>query len=635
MAYTLTYRLTFTDIHPVTPADWEILFNKKDGPVVDVFNLTGSAEPLTIEWSNSEEDKFSPIIGSKATVGYMYQALPGEPKPDEFIKCEEDTWLIIINKNGQLYWKGFIKPDNNNYPFLHAPFEFRMNATDYFQVMKSKTVNLDNSGLLLYDYITLGDAIQRTLFQAVEYDDSVLRVLCSIAPDAISDPGALFSELFIHTDALYDFSKGELSVYDCLRMLCEAFGARMFYAAGSYWIQRVADLDQEQYTVIRLAPADVAGSQETVVNVVRQLGTSAPQNDMYYLDRTQGIIITPALKEQEFNFKLKAINRLLNFQWAQFDGSEFNNWLSTSGLNFTRSGAGTQDSPYKLRLFTSGSSTTELIYQTLIVQPGQIIEINLECIGNYAKEVHAICNVTDGTPGQQPTDYYLKSDGSWTHDFGAFSDINVSIDKKSRKGSIKLVSVPIPLDAVPNGTLQFGLSRAYAADSVPPGETVYADFGPAFLRVYNTPYTDIEGSIANDGAYSLKPEAKEFFFLDTADENLSNTLFYDDAGTKRALPAKNWRSAKDPSIPLRDLDEYLAYGYLDAMQEAIYNIESDVFSNTLEFHNVSKCADMPGQFMLIRDKYSVRNCKHSLMIAEVKQEGTGSGVYEVTPVTND
>lgn len=640
MAYTLTYKLTFPDIHSVAPATWEILFNKKDGPVVDVINLTGSAEPLTIEWSNSDEDKFSPIIGSKATIGYMYQGLPGEPKPDEFIKCQEDSWLIIINRNGQLYWKGFIKPDNNNYPFLHVPFEFRMNATDYFQGMKSQYIDLNDPILFLYDYITLAEVINRTLFHAVVYDDAVLRVLTTICPDVVSDSSALFDELYIHTDAFYDFQKGPLTVYECLTMLCQSVGMRMFYAAGSYWMQRISDLDQEQFTVYQLRPNEPV-TIETVVNVVRQLGTSAPQNDMYYLDRTQGIVITPALKEQEFNFKLKAINQIKNFDWRTNTQSPFDNWEGDSTGFYQRVGIGSAEDPFRLRITKAAPSTFRSIWSRLQVESLQRCQFQVKgksVNAAYTKVIAVLVERGDVAPIR-----WLDTSGKWQEvtggNVGEDEYWHLDYNKKGDNGTITVTSEPIPVISSVSAmdVLLVIIDTEKRQGLVPdPGSNFYGELYPVFGRIFSNTYTDIEESITNNGTFSLKPALREFFFLDTQDSSLSNTLFYDDAGTKKALPAKNWRSMKDASIPLRDLDEHLAYSYLDAMQEAIYNIESDVFANALEFHNVVKCSDMPGvQFMVVRDKYSVRNCKHSLMIPEVKKEGTATGVYEVTPVTND
>jgi hypothetical protein len=613
----------------VTPASWEVLFYKKDGPIVDVVDLLGSANPLTIEWTNTDDNKFMTIIGSKVTIGYMYQGSPGEPLPDLFIDIEEDTWLIVVNKNGNLYWKGFLKPDNSGYPFIHPPFEFRMNATDYFQVMKSRTVDLNDPVLFLYDYITLKDFVARTLFHAVDYDDAVLRVLCTIHPNMIS-PADLFDQLYLHTDALFDFDKGPLPVYDCLNMICQSFGMRMFYAAGSYWMQRVADLDQQQYTVLTLRPnADVV--QEDIVDVLRQLGTSAPQNDMWYLERTQSVYITPALKKQDFTFKLRGINQLKNFDWRFWDGTNFANW-NNSDLETDRVGNGSIEDPYKVRVFPNNSSNITYIAQRFPIVPGQLINLQVKSIGKNVRSQKI--NISIQPAGGPQIKYVLLSSGEWSKDQSQFNNMTYTIDKNF-KGTLDVRSVLIPFDVTPGDEVVLYIGDPVAVENPPMGEDIYNDIYPVFLRLYDNNYQSINESITNNAAYSLKPDELSFFFLDTQDSGLSNNLFYDDAGVKKALPAKSWQSYKNSGIALRDLDEYMAWSYLDAQQVALYNVESDVFSNVLEFHNVARCVDLPGkQFMLLRDKYDVRNCRHSLMIAEVKNEGTSSGIYEVTPVTD-
>lgn len=640
MAYTLTYRQRFIDIDTVAPAQWEILYNKKDGPVVEIVDLVGSASPLSIEWSNTDQDKFTPIIGSKATIGYVYQGLPGEPIPKEFIDVEEDTWLIIINKNGALHWKGFVKPDNNNYPFVYPPYEFKMNATDYFQAMKSITVDLNDPVLFKYTHITLKEVIDRSLFHAVVYDDAVLKVLCSLSPDAISAPSALFDEVYIHTDAFYDFEDGAMSVYDCLTNLCQTMGMRMFYSGGSYWMQRVADLDQQEFTVYELRPnTDI--EIKTVVNVVRQLGTSSPQNDMYYTGRTQNIYVTPALKKQEFDYKLKGINLLANFDWRNFTGSQFPGWGNAgSGLDLSRRGAGSIEDPYIARMAGGGDpSLGQILAQTFTVFSGQHIEINVKGLSYYTTGLRV--NVALGPVSAGARSYFMDSGGDWKQDDvipTTYQEILLTPAKKTGEFSGKLTS-----SAIPGGYLQYNLFFNIVGPSLlddpqnpkPPSNPIYNEVYPVFLRIFGGPYTDFVGTITNDLNYSQKPDKKEFFFLDTRDSRLSNTLFYN-PGTIQPLPPDNWASSKDGSLPKRTIDAHLGWAYLDARQSAVSNIQGDVSSNSFEFHNVVKCVDVPGtQFMVLRDKYDVRDCRHSLMIAEVMKEGTATGKYEVKPITDN
>ena len=633
MGYTLTYKMSFTDVHAVTPAKMDLQLLKKDGPFVDVIELTAGATGIVLDRSNGNDDKFSPIIGTSATVGYIYDA--SMPAPEVFINIEEDDWLMIILKDGIVEFKGFVKPDNNSYPLLFPPFEFKINATDYFQVMKATPMNLDDEVQFLYDYITWGEFFRRTLFDAVGYDDVLLNIVFTRRPGSLTAGQTIADSLYIHTDLFYDFEKGSLPVYDCLTNFLISVGATLRYSFGAYWLIRVEDMDQDVFEYLQLSPNDLSGQYITDGDIVRSLGTSDPQNDVYYLERSQTISIDPALKVQEFTYKLKALNRLKNFDWRDFSAGYFAEWHAPNpGLVLSRFGNGTIAEPYRARFAGSGDpSVGQYIWQSFVVVPGQHIAVNLKVFTYYTTGVRVNIFLQPVSTGDS---YYLsgsdwmKAEATPTAD----QEILVIGDKKTKFGALDIVSKPFP-NGAPAYTLFCDFIGPIAADPdpadpIPSGTSPYNEIYPAFLRIFNNPYNEIDTKIESSKACSYIADSLDPTILDTNDNALSNTIYYKDGSDFKPLPPGDWKSIKDSSLPGLSMDELMARDRLGAAHSPVYNISGNMYSNKMAFHHVINCPDVGKRFMILRDRYTMQECRHDILISEIKPEGAGSGTYTVT-----
>lgn len=650
MAYNIVYRMQFKDIHRYTPATWTIDFLQKDGlqpaePIMIQAESKYGREPLVIERSQTSDNKYTPVIGSKATITYCYDGSPTCPHPETFINIEEDTWMVIVYKNGAVNWKGFIKPDNSSYPWLYPSYEYTMNATDYISFMKGKPINLDDNILFLYGWVTVGDFINRTVFNTVGYQDAVVKLLANIKPNALGADQSIANGLYVHTDAFYDFEKGPLFVFDCLVKFVQSLGARFFYSAGAYWIQRIADLDQNVYNLLAIDPDNLTGTALQDNNVNKILGSTATPCDLYYLDRSQLLRIIPAIKQQKFIYKLQAYNRFLNFDWRDWDGTYFDHWgHQAAALILQQFGNGTIENPFRARM--SGSDDPGIgafIWQSFTVTPGQFITLQLKAKCNYTKGVKVQVFLVPTGGGRA---FYMKASGEWIQSdvvpdpVDPSQEILLTVDKKLRLGTLQVDSKQIPNSGGTSYTLIVNIIGPTPADDpndpVPPGETIYNELYPAFLRIYSNTYEEIDEKITSDKQYSYVPENIDVFFLDTVDSGLSNSLFYSDGGVMKALPKDNWKNLKDNTIPNRTIDEILCRNTLDQAYTPTYTFQGDVYSNNLEFHNTIVLKDLNNKrCMLLRDTYSVRSCRHSIQAAEVKTENTGNGKYEVLPITRE
>jgi hypothetical protein len=145
--------------------------------------------------------------------------------------------------------------------------------------------------------------------------------------------------------------------------------------------------------------------------------------------------------------------------------------------------------------------------------------------------------------------------------------------------------------------------------------------------VYNDPYTSLREKVVNSPKYSfVAADDDDMFFLDINDPSYSNTLFYDDAGTKKALPLKNWSG--------QNLDEATVKLTADMQARPGITVMGDFLSSKLHFHHGVTLTDRGDLMMMqIRDKYSVKSGTHTLMLTELMAKGSAASTYTVIPLT--
>lgn len=623
--YNIQYRMEFQDIYL---SSWRVDFLLKNGiENVTPIRLTGTGTPIKFDKKNNNEYKFEPIIKTQCSIQYLYQGLPGEPSPETFIVIDNDDWQVQVYQDGLIKWRGFINPDNNLYDWVPAPFAFMITATDFSFSEGQKMNFADDEGRMVYDHITIGDFINRTLFHTVGYDDPVLNIVYSKKPDVIG-AGNITDSLYVHTDAFYDFEKGEMFAYDALKRFVSSIGARLFHWDGAYWLQYISDIGSALQPILQITPGNLSGEVITQLTPFSYMG-NGPGDSVVYNSNTQQIMINRSLKQKNFTYKLKAINQLKNFDWRDYTPPRtLPNWTVNPTLNIDRMGSGTINEPYRLRVYDRlpGQSVPRM-EQAISVLPGQRLRIQIKVNGHYARDFGI--GVRLGDVLADPS-YVMDSAGNWGPRLTPGTDntlFPVSIPNTDTV-TVDILTAAIPADAQ-EGTAYLVLSYPRPVLSgIPPGEQFYIDYYPVSMQRYNDLFVQFDETISNDAKFSFVADPEELFFLDKQDANLSNNLFWDNGGVKEPLPLKNWSG--------ENLDEYVTKQQGIQQAERTINVIGTFSSNSLDFQQSILLRDksLLPTFML-RESYEVKQGRRSITAVEQLVFTTQTINWTVVPKTKE
>ncbi|WP_343692761.1 hypothetical protein [Chitinophaga sp.] len=650
MAYEVVkYQISFQDEHYATPANWRIDIRPFGGVLpAEPIVLTPAGAPLVLEYTNSDESKRSWIVGRKATIKYVYTGGENIPLPTEFFDTDERYHRVEIFKNDVLDGVYFIKPDSGQYDFRFPPFEVTLTAVDGLAFGKTVNFNMYQDGQLKYDRVTLYEAIvQRGLYQTIDSTVPV-NVINSLYPSNIEAAQKLLLGSYVHTDMFYDFVKGPISTYDMLEYFCINFYSRVFIANNQVWIVRSSDLYQDEVGIDQYV--DSAVNAITVPSFINVLGPGVGLFDGVPVDFNGNIRLVPAVKKATFKVEYKSINRLVNFTWLGWTGTDFPGWTRFGNPPIDRVGTATIDDPYRLVVYRDpvNPSTIEYLYQSVdsIMGKHDLLEFS------FKYKFNGTTNLTVSIMADDPTItgfFRLDSSGSWVYDFGSDPTyIQIQRSGKKRDGSFSIKANPLSATKesshFPNAMririsiyLPTGQYNPAGPDYNPllgPPEDGVAnpnvEFWPMKIGVISTGATGRDLTITNNANYSLEQDETSFQFIDTGEVGLSNTLF-----VSAGVPAATWNSAK-AGVTARDIEEHMARANVDQYAKSITTFESSVYSNTIQMYNVFKVDTIPGKrYMMLSDSYKVKKCIHNVLLEEVLPEGGASVTYVETDIEND
>lgn len=632
-AYFQKYYFEFEDTHPILPASWRVdILDSAGSTPSEPFLLEMGPSPLVLERMENEDAEETGPIGWQATIQYMYTAEPNIPLPTEFFDAPERRFKVEVRRNGVMQGTFYVRPDGSQYEDQYAPTVISLTAVDGFSYMKGNVFNaFQESGLLLYDKISLYEAMMTRGMLTVLENNPPINVIQTLYPDNIEPDTRMLFGLFVHTDIFYDFVTGAAPISDVLNAICKAFYANVFTSAGQVWFIRGQDLHGTTFEI------DKYTDDETVTTTVDAdfVKVIGPTTDLDGVTMKPPPTVTPitAIKKAEFEVTYKGINQVQNFDWALFDGSDFDGWVRQpivgSQITVEQAGTGTLLDPYKMFIpYPQSSNDIEQESSIGTVNTGDIYEFEMRYrfanVNTFRISISVIIDNTGGTA------FRLLRGGTWTFGNDQSGLMTITRDGKKREGTLNIKTLPIPTQ-VPgmSGPLTgpFGfrieIFTPSGPDPLEPSEPSGVYIYPIKLGIIGISSLGRHLTITNDADFSKVRDTSNFTFIDTGEDGLSNTIFTGDP----LEPAQDWDSNKPLVQPL-DIERHMADSYIDQAPRSPLTWDGNVLSNTIDFHHPIAIANHPTRrFKQIADVYDVKKSEHQMRLREVFEEGTASVAY--------
>jgi hypothetical protein len=302
MAYILTYKVHFTN-----EQNQEVLADiyKKNGSIVSpvpeymcsAFELSDKSEGQT---------KYESTIIARELILTLWSDIADEITWETFITAAHDDWKIIVKIDGQLYFEGFITPDEGNGPFQDKPYEVTLRATNGLSLLKGVDLvdvagdDFDSDHKLI-DYIA--GALKQTGL------DLPIRIHCGYFNRSMNNKAAsinndMFNQAYLNYRTFQATATTFINCYDALVLLLNKF-CRLEYWFGYWQIKCIGELQflpgSDYYVDYDANGANPAGAIDTENHA--QIGKSV---DIYAINEDQQAYSRYAIKSAKtiFNYEV-------------------------------------------------------------------------------------------------------------------------------------------------------------------------------------------------------------------------------------------------------------------------------------------------------------------------------------------
>lgn len=626
MAYKLRYKLEFDDIHVATPASWRVEILRRDDDGVDgVYQLTGSDSPLMITKGDQSDDKFQSILGTEVKIGItINDDIPSGAapffirpvEPTDFFTVDETELRVDIYKDDVLKGVYFCKPDYCEYSYTAKPYYFTIIATDRIKLLDSTLVDIaaakDGDG-----YISILDLLTSNgLYNTLTCEE--IKVINSVRYK--TETSTLVNKK-VRYELLVDDNGNAITVFESIKRIAESFGCRIFYEDGSFWMQRIEDLATETCKVFTYTDSETPTISNLAIRKIIKGEISS--SDAIYVNNNINIRIGPGHKQEMQDVDYRFRGWLQNFNWSEWDGSNFDHWVKNSHATIARHGAGTLEDPYTL-FFQKNSGDTGVLWQVIDGVPlGALISLQTKI--KFLKTQRTafrfyICDTATGA--QDPSDDSLKRLVYLQDHWGNAGDNlgspgNIFFERNDNGDASVNIDLPrwlledngVPYD--PDHTFSL-LIYILDPDGNFTENSPYTgmEVSEIILNLRSNNYTGEINTIRLNKNYSFLNEVEKAVFID-GNVYIANTIYNDTTPTE-----STWQS---DYLPLATRFQSLnLYSRINVYSKPYKILTGAFYSNIISFKNVLQQAyGEYSLFIQMYDEYDVRKCLHNMRLAEI------------------
>lgn len=322
MAFGVKYRHEFYDNFGNT-VRVDLLNDGYSGAVTEV---DGGASPVLIHWLGEDNDKFTSIVGSEATISFISDS---DEKYIDIFTSAVRQWMVKVywNVNGslELFWQGYIDAEEYDEPYLYYPYESVFHAYDGLGELKTRrpdftynfSVGILNPVNSIIYYIA--QCLKQIGFELDIY------VANDIIHD-VMDTGYIFQDTHIDFRTFRDDPDNFQYAYDILQKILEPFGARIYQYFGRWYIDRIHYKGQTSVTYVRYNYNGTYQSNSSINTKVALTGRSGSPLCVF-IEQAQVLSFDPALRDFTIEQNLESRENILpHSNWAGvFTDEDFSN----------------------------------------------------------------------------------------------------------------------------------------------------------------------------------------------------------------------------------------------------------------------------------------------------------------------
>ncbi len=592
MAYGVKYRLEFVDDN-LKGKKIEIL---KDGYSGSVLALTGTNDPLSIEWSGND-DFYDPIVGSTCTINLFDTATSNY---DNFYEFDEREYKIIVyykDSGGsyQIYWQGWLLTDQFKEAVTTKPFGITLKGYDGLGSLKGFSAPIDLTSVASKDLMYYIHTSLANLDLGLD-----IYVSNDIQKDGASGSDYTFYDQITVSQKVFLKDGVDLrTAKDVLGQILRFSNARIFQSYGKWYIINNSSYSEQS---VKDSSATTANGG-TIPTGIRAAETSSLQSNgtesvKYFIYNSSGVyqststvnvlsVVPTNLQPLDNNLTKEYLRPLKEFTMEADMGGFFDNSIivnggfehAATGWTLTNSSIVTDFMFQGDRCVKSTTCQTTSGATSVVVNNSSGIDEAASSSIAYKLKINTYFDSTSGNtrgfrfqlklvetgPGASQTKYWSETSNDWvTAD--TKNDVEVDTNRRWKSYNFNIATLPF------GGEITLYLYGAYQTTSTSGFTAIFFDSLKLDRQNIDSDGNRTELFEEFDLLQNLRQRTVDVSGVKKLDVFLTNKFYGRITG--------NYYRSRDKTNYLKSVEEIITQQVMNDFRDFVVRYEGDLYNNS-------------------------------------------------------
>jgi hypothetical protein len=584
---------------------------------------------------------------------------------EEFSEADEKTYTVAVTKNGQMFYKGFLKPDGITQSFVQDLWIVNLDFVDGLGVLKDLAF-VNSAGNNFVGKLSMFEIIEACLRRTdleMQINSSVrLKYLGYNGTNILKDT-YLNADRFFKIDSQTSTGGTTMTCEEVLNSVLNIISACVTQQDGQWWVYRPNEF--EQNVVWTNNTTDATFTKNLSISLGSQIDNFYP----HHCNGNQQIETKGAISAYRINYKYGFKSGILQNSSLNHNGNlEFNNWVFNQNMPnklFTgvRTGSQTREFDFvesfwsaqnivdanntdfiglKMRNhlkdiwyvpFSSNIDITTFPYTFLEVLRSNSINIAKDTIITFqAKMTSFNGHCFFPFKIKTATNLYLQPDGSWSlvnNYFGTFAGSKTNSDVSNIEFDFKANSLPIDttievIIGQPFNDYYFGGGVGFA-----PPQEIYAESEITFVNIIDNTNTE-SGKVGefhtitrNISPSSITKENQEVYNGDSLGDVFEGAIYKQDQETLTTLWTRNDWIEEKSILQISGEDDM-------RISQKTQKVFIGDFYGYIPYLSIVSINNLVGKFMFIEHSYDTDSNITRGKLKQFYTDEVGGLIHELT-----
>lgn len=292
----------------------EIHMDQYEGNVIEI---EGTAE---YKFQN-KTDHFQPIVSSSLNLSLLATT---ELNLQDLYSEDEQTYKVLLKRNGQIIFIGFLKPDGINEDYVFGKWMLDVDVFDGLSTLKNISFTNDNGIKFSGKYTGLSiitSCLKKTGL------DLPININCAVMYETGPGSFSAFETFYLNADRYAQSNSDPMDCESVLKSILQLFNASLIQNNGEWYIYRPIDITSQSVTFNKFE--NTIYKSTFVIYPLIEIGSQINEFELFHCSSNQRKSISPSVQAYRVTYQYGNVNSIYMNGELKLSGSglDIEGWI--------------------------------------------------------------------------------------------------------------------------------------------------------------------------------------------------------------------------------------------------------------------------------------------------------------------